>query len=180
MSTTTNVLSTLPVDGAIAEAVQNLALSREQACKLVMQGTQSIRLGILSYYNLGLGLTDLYADLKEAGWDKSKRTLQRIAAELRDEGLLPETNQGRRSDLVNQQSASDMVSPPKAGASAVMKKSDVHETRLYSVTMVTGLQNREVELLAENESLKAQVASLNDRVAQLQGMLTSNSVLVSA
>ena len=78
-------------------------VTREQALNLVIEGMNGIRDGILAYHDLGLTLTDLYADLLAAGWAKSKRTLQRVAADLRSEGLLPETTQGRRTDLEREQ-----------------------------------------------------------------------------
>ena len=86
-------------------------LSREQALTLVIEGMNGIRDGILAYHDLGLTLTDLYADLLAAGWAKSKRTLQRVAADLRIEGLLPETTQGTRTDL-QRAARSDSVSHP--------------------------------------------------------------------
>ena len=64
-------------------------VSREQALSLVIDGLNSIRDGILAYHELELTLDDLYADLKAAGWSKSKRTLQRAQTDLRQEGLLP-------------------------------------------------------------------------------------------
>ena len=93
-------------------ATQTLSvLSREQALTLVIEGMNGIRDGILAYHDLGLTLTDLYADLLAAGWAKSKRTLQRVAADLRSEGLLPETTQGTRTDL-QRAARSDSVSHP--------------------------------------------------------------------
>ena len=93
-------------------ATQTLSvLSREQALTLVIEGMNGIRDGILAYHDLGLTLTDLYADLLAAGWAKSKRTLQRAAADLRSEGLLPETTQGTRTDL-QRAARSDSVSHP--------------------------------------------------------------------
>ena len=86
-------------------------LSREQALTLIIEGINGIRDGILAYHDLGLTLTDLYADLLAAGWAKSKRTLQRVAADLRSEGLLPETTQGTRTDL-QRAARSDSVSHP--------------------------------------------------------------------
>ena len=65
-------------------------VSREQALSLVIDGLNSIRDGILAYHELGLTVDDLHADLKAAGWSKSKRTLQRAATDLRAEGRLPE------------------------------------------------------------------------------------------
>lgn len=67
-----------------------LHLDRSEACTLVIKGLESIRDGILIYHQLGLGVSDLYEDLKAAGWTKSKRTLQRAATDLRTEGLLPQ------------------------------------------------------------------------------------------
>ena len=86
-------------------------LSREQALTLVIEGMNGIRDGILAYHDLGLTLADLYSDLLAAGWGKSKRTLQRVAADLRIEGLLPETTQGTRTDL-QRAARSDSVSHP--------------------------------------------------------------------
>jgi hypothetical protein len=70
-------------------------VSREQALNLVIDGLNSIRDGILAYHELELTLDDLYADLKAAGWSKSKRTLQRAQTDLRQEGLLPEHHNSR-------------------------------------------------------------------------------------
>ena len=174
--TITNV-PTAATDPIVA-AVASLEVTREQACQMVVQGLNSIKAGILHYYKLGLSVTDLYEDLKDAGWDKSKRTLQRYAAVLRTEGLLPETNQGFRSDLVDQQSSSDNLAPPDMAVTTVTVRADQGE-RLYSVAMVTGLQDREVELLAENESLKAEVKRLETKVAELQAFMLSSSVKVN-
>ena len=167
-----------PVSNSIAEAVAGLALTREQACQLVIQGFNNINAGILHYHKLGLGLTELYEDLKEAGWDKSKRTLQRAAAVLRGDGLLPETNQGARTDLVQQQSGSDMLSPQNLVGTTVMERAttDEPEERLFSVTMVQGLQNREIELMQENEQLKEEVQALTQMVGKLKLLLAKTSV----
>ena len=88
-------------------------VTREQALNLVIEGLNGIRDGILAYHDLGLTLTDLYADLLAAGWAKSKRTLQRVAADLRSEGLLPETTQGKRTDLEREQRCDRDVTSPE-------------------------------------------------------------------
>jgi hypothetical protein len=55
----------------------------------VLGGLESIRKGLIKYHELGLTTKEIYADLKEAGWGKSLRTLQSHQTELRKEGLLP-------------------------------------------------------------------------------------------
>ena len=170
--TITNVPA--PATDPIAATVASLEVTREQACQMVVQGLNSIKAGILHYYKLGLSVTDLYEDLKEAGWDKSKRTLQRYAAVLRNEGLLPETNQGARSDLV--QTGSDNVSPP-AEVVQVMQN-HAPSQRMFSVVFVEGLQQREIELTQENEQLKSEVNDLKLKVDELHDLLKDNSITV--
>lgn len=76
---------------------------RERACQTVLEGLQEmlhsaskVQQGILEYHAMGLTLSHLWRDLQEFGYDKSKRTLQRHAQELRAQGHLPATNRGRK------------------------------------------------------------------------------------
>ena len=64
--------------------------SRDQACKLVLDGLTSLREGLIMYHELGFTTKEIYADLEKAGWTKSLRSLKRYITDLRKEGALPE------------------------------------------------------------------------------------------
>lgn len=157
-------------------------ITREQACQLVVNGLNSLRDGLLRYHELGLSTTDLFEDLRKQGWDKSKRTLQRVRATLVSEGLLPESNQGQRNDLAKP--GSDTLSPENplsevaeaVGVRKVMK--NLQEERLFSVVMVEALKQREVELVQLNEELQRENKELKDRVDELRDLLKDNSITV--
>ena len=72
--------------------------TRVEARKMVDDGLNNLRDGLLKYHELGLCMQDLYDDLVAAGWDMNKKTLQRLRTTLEGEGLLPRSNRSKRTD----------------------------------------------------------------------------------
>ena len=151
---------------------------REEAIQLVISGLNNIKAGLLKYHNLGLGTKELFEDLKERGWDKSYRTLQRAAADLRTEGLLPPTNQGARTDIQKKGDTAVTSSSVLEAVKEMAVVKRVNEERLFSVQMVEALQQREIELVQENENLKTKLADLEMKVDEYRDLLKDNSIEV--
>lgn len=147
--TITTSSADLPADG-----------QRKTACRLVVNGLESIREGLLLYQELGLTTKEIYADLKAAGWTKSLRTLERHRTELRKEGLLPESTMARQP--IAAKSGDKSVEKPPEKFSPVIQPDVVHEVNPDEVKAFNDMTDVVEELLNENAALRAELNELKN------------------